>query len=149
LCQVPNQRAQRTLESLLSALLAVIVSALPTLGAAQTSNQQLDSRIQSPVRARYEGVRDAKDWLNPYLVVCAGGVEMTVHSLERKSLVTIGDLRETLVKLPVEGWPYGRIVALQECSIVVPENAETDRRRLTEVEAVLKALGVHVSHWPA
>jgi hypothetical protein len=147
--RVLNYWPQRTLGPLLSALLAVIVSASPTLAAAQTSSQQLNSRIGSPVRARYAAVRDAKDWLNPYLQVCADGVDITVQSLKRNSMVTTRNLRATLVKLPVEDWPYGRIVALQECSIGPPENAETRRQRLTEVEAVLKALGLHVSRWPA
>ena len=131
-------------------LLALILATLPTLAAAQSSSQNLNPRIESAVRARYDAVRDAKDWLNPFLQVCADGVDLTVHSIKRKSLVAIRDLRGTLVKLPVEAWPYGRVVALQECSIRVPEeDAEARRQRLTEVEAVLKALGLHVTRWPA
>jgi hypothetical protein len=134
---------------LLSALVAVVVATLPTAGSAQSSNQQLNPRIESPVPARYDVVRDANDWLNPYLQVCASGVDVTVRSIKRKSSVAIRDLRDTLVKLPLKAWSYGRIVALQECSIGVPGDAEARRQRLSEVEAVLKALGLQVSRWPA
>jgi hypothetical protein len=131
-------------------LLALAAAALPTPAAAQSPSERLNPRIGSPVPARYDAVRDARDWLNPYLQVCAGGINVTVHSIKHKSLVAIRDLHGTLVKLPVEAWPYGRVVALQECSIVdVPEDTEARRQRLAEVEAVLKALGLLVTRWPA
>ena len=133
----------------LNALLAVVMATLPTFGAGQSSNQQLNPRIGSPVPARYDAVRDAKDWFNPYLQVCAAGVDLTVHSIKRKSSVAIRDVRDALLKLPVEAWPYGRIVALQECSIGVRGDGEASLQRLAEVEAVLKALGLQVSLWPA
>ena len=127
---------------LLSLLVAVVMATLPTAGLAQSSNQQLNPRLGSPVPARYDAVRDAKDWLNPYLQVCASGVDVTVHSIKRQFSVAIRDLRVTLVRLPLEAWSYGRIVALQECSIGVPGDAEARWQRLTEVEAVLKVLGL-------
>ena len=100
--------------------------------------------------ARYDAVRDAKDWLNPFLQMCADGVDVTVRSIKHRSLVAIRELRDTMVKLPVDDWPYGRVVALQECSIVdVPEDTEARRQRLAQVEAVLKALGLQVTRWPA
>ena len=134
---------------LLSAFL-VVIAALPALSQIQSSNQQLTPQIGSAVPERYGAVRDAKDWLNPYLQVCAGGIDLTVHSVKRKSSVAIRDLRDTLVKLPVEGWPYGRIVALQDCSLGVPGDAEASRQRIVEIDAVLnKALGLQVSRWPA
>jgi hypothetical protein len=65
-------------------------------------------------------------------------------------VVAIRDLHGTLVKLPVEAWPYGRVVALQECSIVdVPGDTQARRQRLAEVKAVLTALGLRVTRWPA
>ena len=131
--------------ALLVAALAIFVEN----GAAQSSRQQLNPRIGAPVPARYEAVRDAKDWLNPYLQVCEGGVDVTVHSIKRKSLVAVRDLSGTLVTLPVEAWPYGRVVGLQECSLDVPGAEGARRQRLAEVEAVLKPLGLHISRWPA
>lgn len=98
---------------------------------------------------KYDGVRDAKDWLNPFLAVCPQGVDLTVASVKHKSLVSIPDLRAALIKLPVEAWQYGRIVGLQECSIGIAGEEQEHRQRSAAVEAVLKALGLQVSRWPA
>jgi hypothetical protein len=105
----------------------------------------LNPRIGSPISAKYGPIRDAKDWLNPYLQVCAGGVDVT----KRKSLVAIRELSGTLIKLPVEAWPYGRVVALQECSIDVAGGGVARWQRLADVEQVLKTLGLFVTRWPA
>jgi hypothetical protein len=106
---------------------------LPLRGPVLSS--QLSPRIRSPVPAKYEAVRDAKDWLNPYLQVCAGDVDITVRSIKRKSAVALRDSCDTLVKLPAEGWPYGRVVALQECPLGVPGDTDARRQRLADVEA--------------
>ena len=124
------------------------IGCLSAFAAAQTA-AQLDSRIGRPVPAKYESIRDAKDWLNPYLQVCPQGVDMTVAAVKNKSLVSVADLRTALIKLPLEAWPYGRIVALQECSLGVPGDEQARRQRLAAVGAVLKALGLEVSRWPA
>ena len=146
----PKESGRRAGRGMRYVVLALVVAALPTLAAAQSPSGRLNPRIGSPVPARYDAVRDAKDWLNPFLQVCADGVDVTVRSIKHRSLVAIRELRETMVKLPVDDWPYGRVVALQECSIVdVPEDTEARRQRLAQVEAVLKALGLQVTRWPA
>ena len=111
--------------------------------------EQLDSRIPTATPLKLEGVRDAKDWLNPSLSVCPQGVGLRVASIKSQSLVSIRDLRATLVKLPVNAWPYGRIVGLQDCSIGIPGDEQASRERMAAVEAVLKALGLQTRLWPA
>lgn len=117
-------------------------------GPVQTTTQ-LDLRIGRAVLTKYEGIREAKDWLNPFLAVCPQGVDVTVASVKYKSLISVPDLRAALIKLPLEAWPYGRIVGLQECSIGIAGDEEAHLQRLSAVEAVLKALGLQVSRWPA
>jgi hypothetical protein len=127
----------------------VILVAMLAAVHAQSSRRQLDPRIGPPVPSKYDAVRDAKDWLNPYLQVCADGVELTAHSVKHKSTVAVRDLSDALVRLRAEAWPYGRIVALQECSIGIPEDAVVRQQRLVEVRNVLEALELQVSLWPA
>jgi hypothetical protein len=57
-------------------------------------------------------------------------------------------LRETLVSLPVEAWPYGRIAALQPCSVRDPWDTIVVRVRLAHVTAVLESLGVMINRSP-
>ena len=109
----------------------------------------LDSRIGPAARQKYAAVTDMKDWLNPYVTVCLQGVELRATAINHKSLVTPADLRAALVKLPIEAWPYGRVVALQECSLGLPGDEVGSRQRLGQVENVLKALGVEIFGVPA
>jgi hypothetical protein len=132
---------------LIAGLLLVPGSASAFPGA-QAPGLQLDSRIGPPVRALYEGIRDGQDWRNPYLTVCPDGVYLTVRSIKHESIVSVRDLRAALVKLPLEAWPYGRVIAIQNCSIVDP--ADRDRgQRAAEAEALLKSLNLKIEKWPS
>ena len=119
---------------------------------------RLNPSIGPPRTERFESIRDGQDWLNPYLTLCPQGVIMSVRSLNRvRETVPVSALRTALLDLPVSGWPYGRIVALQGCSIissaVSAEARETQRReretQRQEVEAVLKDLDLEIRYWPS
>jgi len=125
---------------------------LGAIGCSFLSAQELklDSRIGSAVRARYENVRDGKDWLNPNLSLCpSGAVDLIVHSVTHRSQVSLSELRASLVKLPVEAWPYGRIVAVGECSIGIPGDEQARREKRAAVVAILKELDVEIDLWPS
>jgi len=109
---------------------------------------QLSSRIGRPVPGKYPAVRHAGDWLNPYIVVCSDGVRVITNPVKGDSVVAIRELRETLVSLPVEAWPYGRIAALQPCSVRDPWDTIVVRVRLAHVTAVLESLGVMINRSP-
>lgn len=114
-----------------------------------TERRRLDPAIGPPILKRYESIRDAQDWLNPYLVVCAQGVVLDVRSVRRvNETVSPDTLRTVLLDLPVTAWPYGRIVALQDCSLGIPGDTADRKRRMREVENALDALGLEISHWP-
>jgi hypothetical protein len=69
-------------------------------------------------------------------------------ALQAESLLVPLDVRAALMKLPVEAWPYGRVIAISDCSIV--DSADQDRgERRTAVEAVLKTLGLQIERWPS
>ena len=99
---------------------------------------------------RYTSVRAAQDWLNPYLAACPQGAVLSVRSLKRlNETVRIDALRATLVDLPLVAWPYGRVVALQDCSLGVEGDADGRTKRMENVEGVLKSLGLEVRRWPS
>ena len=109
------------------------------------AKQELNARIGPPVPKMYENIQDGQDWLNPYLSVCSEGVELSVKSIRREpQTLKIQELREILRALPVGSWPYGRIIAIQECSI-----GFTPRQLMSDVQDVLRSLGLAVSHWPS
>ena len=111
----------------------------------------LDARIPFADRARYESVRDGGEWRNPRLIAIASGFELTSASNPKPKLVSVRDLRRVLADLPLTDWPYGRVVALSNSSIV-----EADTRWIREMDlnfararTILAALGVDESLWPA
>jgi hypothetical protein len=111
--------------------------------------RRLDPAIGPPILDSYESIRDSQDWLNPYLSVCPQGVLLDVRSIRRiDETVSPEALRTVLLDLPLTAWPYGRIVALQDCSLGIPGDTEERKRRMLEVEKVLHTLGVDSSRWP-
>ena len=135
---------------LASLVILAVACASGLQGAQATEERQLDRRIGPAISDKYKTIRDAQDWLNPYLSVCSQGVIVAVRSIRRDTrTVPIAELRQTLLDLPVLGWPYGRIVALQDCSIGVPGDEQERRRRMRDVEAALKTLGLEINRWPS
>jgi hypothetical protein len=122
----------------------------PRVEAAQ--EPRLDRRIRLASRAQYERV-DSSEWRNPYLLISGDGVQLQAQSLpEPRSLDSLS-LRRALVDLPVTDWPYGRVVAVQDASIVEIPITPTWRRAMRQIEiavrTTLKALGLVEARWPA
>jgi len=141
---------------LMCVLLMIVVACTAPFGqhsvqqAQSADDPQLDTRIGPPIPEKYKAIRDSQNWLNPFLSVCPQGVILNVRSLSHETqTVRIEELRKTLTSLPVQGWPYGRIVALSDCSIGVPGDEEGSRQRMRDVQAVFKALRLEVSLWPS
>ena len=57
-----------------------------------------------------------------------------------RRVLAITDLRRTLVDLPVAAWPYGRVIAVQDCSIGIRDDALL--RNIAAVLDIVKALGL-------
>ena len=114
------------------------------------ANDQLDPRIPSARPRQYEAVLVAKDWRNPYLVIGPDSIELIAIGLpSRRTTVASTDLQRTLASLPVTAWPYGRVVAVQEDSIRVPERDDKPiADNLNATLAILKRLQVRVERWP-
>jgi hypothetical protein len=133
---------------------AVLIAGVVMTGSGMQSRQtvterRLDPAIGPPMLDRYESIRDSQDWLNAYLSVCPRGVLLDVRSISRvNERVPHDTLRQVLLDLPITAWPYGRIVALQDCSVGEPGDAEDRKRRMLEIENVLDKLGVDINHWP-
>jgi hypothetical protein len=114
----------------------------------QPSNP-LSQRIPGADPKKYQGIRDAKDWRNPYLIVRADGIEVVGVTDGRRPL-TVDAVTEILKGLPDSAWPYGLVVAIQDAGLVASESdgsrIEANRNlllgRLTE-------LGVIVGLWPS
>jgi hypothetical protein len=101
-------------------------------------------------------LRSADEWKNPFLIIGAQDCELlsaaptmaSAASVERVG-VSVEDLREALLKLPVSAWPLGRVVAVSEVGMRSEEDDPKIRRNLQAVQDVLKGLGIMISRWPS
>jgi hypothetical protein len=112
----------------------------------------LNPRIGPAVPQKYRAIRDSRDWKNPILIVGRDGVELrTMSVVPGTNIVTIADLRQSLIDLPLSAWPYGRVVALQTGGILAGEPGETEALATNREAAlaILKSLRVKVEQWPA
>ena len=118
-------------------------------GPKQTRNK-LDSHIPPPDPSKYKGVRDARDWQNPYLVIRAEGVEVMSRSAAvERQIIPCDELATFLASLPATSWPYGRVVAAQEIGIRRGDGKDDQpiAENKARVERILTSLGVQVDWW--
>lgn len=110
---------------------------------------QLRERISDGDPKKYRGIRDAKDWRNPYLIVRANGIEI-VGMTSDGSPIAVESVAAALERLPDSAWPYGLVVAIQDNGIVAAESErariDTNRKLLLRL---LNDLGVEVGLWPS
>ena len=63
--------------------------------------------------AKYAGLREKKNWQNPYLVVRPDGVGLlTGVTANQEQILKPEDVLDALARLPSSAWPYGRVVAI-------------------------------------
>ena len=109
----------------------------------QRQSDGLDPRIPLANPQLYKSVRDAKDWRNPFLVVLRDGVRMISPAINGgEKTITLGELRDSLKKLPVSSWPYGRVVGWQENSIGSGDDTQILRKNAGTVLEILESMGI-------
>jgi hypothetical protein len=94
--------------------------------------------------------RTPVEWKNPFLVIRTEGVEMnTSRGSSGLNAVSVSRMREILLSLPVDAWPYGRIVAVQEISIRSRNDDRSIDSNRGELERMLKDLDITINWWPS
>jgi hypothetical protein len=112
--------------------------------------RRLNPAIGPPNTAKYKSITDAQDWLNPYVSVCRQDVVLTVRSVKQVTdIVSLEIFRKVLLDLPVTAWPYGRVVALQDCSLGSRGDVGDRKTWMLKVQEVLDTLGLETSRWPS
>ena len=111
--------------------------------------EQLDPRVGPAVTSAFADVRDSRRWMNPFLSVCPQGVHVAVRSVDTDVRIPIADLRRTLLDLPIEAWPYGRVVAFSDCSLRGLDDDRAQAQRMRDASEVLRLLQLRVVPWPS
>jgi len=134
-------------------LVSLVLSGLLQTGEKPPETEQrvhnLD-RVSAPRDAEIRTIRDAKDWTNPFIVVCPEGYELILHGVPRnEKRLTAKDLEATLSSLPVSRWPLGKVIAAQNTGLKSIGTDVPIRENRKALEVMLKRLRVRVDWWPS
>jgi hypothetical protein len=94
--------------------------------------------------AKYEHVKDMKKWQNPYLIVRADGIALLDVADSAEIILKPDELLPALAKLPASNWPYGRVVAAAEGSVI---GSGQDRVAIRRNKGIVGGLleGAHIA----
>src|SRR5690349_6993013 len=79
--------------------------------------------------AKYEHIKDMKNWRNPYLIVRTDGVALLDVEDSAEIILKDDELLPALAKLPASEWPYGRVVAATETRVNGSDEDKTALRK--------------------
>ncbi len=94
---------------------------------------------------KYDSIRDATDWKNPFLIIEGNGVEVLVP--DDRAHLTMDKLQDYLFNLPDRYWPYGKIVAVQEAGLRSGNDDELILQNKAQTIQILKSLGIKIKFW--
>src|SRR5215467_11433272 len=99
-----------------SVLLAVSGHALPQTKSVR--NSRIIDSLPAPQDAEIRKIQTADKWRNPYVIVYPDGYELILPNKKRTDAhLALGELENALLDLPWEGWPLGKVIAVQETGI--------------------------------
>jgi hypothetical protein len=133
-------------------LIFITTLALTGMGSLVAADGHLNAAIGPPKLALYRSIRDARDWRNPILTVQDDGVLIRANGVGEPTHVPIKDVKGFLISLPVSAWPYGRVVAQSNQSIL-PVPLQEYVRKMSPIRqrlaVVLSDLHIRVEFWPS
>jgi hypothetical protein len=111
-------------------LASVSLAACSHESAATTPDPQTVLQTIPPAdAAKYDHLKDLKNWKNPYLIVRTDGVALLDAADNAEIHLKTDELLPTLAKLPSSNWPYGRVVAATENGVAGSEQDRVAIRR--------------------
>jgi hypothetical protein len=84
-------------------------------------------------------------------MVDSDGYELILHDQPRTAIgMSLCDVEKALLKLPLERWPLGRVVAVQENGLRNPGDNEKIAKNLEELKRMLRSHKLRVNDlWPS
>jgi hypothetical protein len=118
----------------------------------QTKSQKATRVIDSlpvPNDEEIRKIRTADQWHNPSIMVHRDGYELILHDQPRsQGLLSLDELEETLLKMSLERWPLGKVVAVQEIALRSPGDNTKIAFNLRALKRMLRSHKVRVDQWP-
>jgi hypothetical protein len=122
-------------------------------------------QVPPPTKSHYLIVQTASAWQNPFIVVGTDKLKVEVMmgdsnplpgaggllrpAAARRNIIEIktSELGKMLAALPVNAWPYGRVVAVEESAQTARQDRIEMRRNMEATLQTLNSLGVVIHEW--
>ena len=114
----------------------------------QKDTRVIDSLL-APNQKEIRKIRTADQWHNPYVIMHSDGYELILHDQARgQALLTLDELEDALLKMPLDRWPLGRVVAAQEIGLRSRGDDTKIAASLKALKRMLESHKVRVVQWP-
>ena len=96
-------------------------------------------------------IRTADQWHNPFIIVHGDGYELILRDQPRSQvLLNVNELEHSLLKMPLERWPLGRVVAVSESGLRSPGDDAKIASNLKTLKRMLESHKLRiVDQWPS
>lgn len=94
-------------------------------------------RIPEPEPAKYPKIERLAEWKNPQLVVREDGIGLVDLENHEIHILTQEQIPAELATLPVDAWPYGRVVLVSQAA--PRDSSEQAKAKLRENRGLLLA----------
>jgi cytosine deaminase len=115
----------------------------------------LDERIGAADRRQFTAVRDPKDWKNPFVLINHDGSVTVIIEASSEHTLKPEELKEFLIKLPISGWPFGRVVSLRPCTARSDSKEQFEkedqliRKSWGTMRETIRSLQLEMNVWPS
>jgi hypothetical protein len=138
-------------------LVVLIPGCWPATATSSSSTQtqsQKDTRVINSLPApdddEIRKIRTTDQWHNPFIIVHRDGYELILHDQTRSQvLLNLNELEESLLKMPLERWPLGRVVAVSESGLRSPGDDATIASKLKTLKRMLEPHKLRIDQWPS
>jgi len=118
--------------------------------AAATSPEVRIQQIPPADPQKYAGMRDFKNWRNPYLIIKPEGVALLDVANHEEHLLKTEELPETLAGLPPSAWPYGRVVVVTDQALLASaQDSVLIRKNRGIVAGTLESMHILINWVPS
>jgi len=115
----------------------------------QTDTRVIDS-LPAPNDDVIRQIRAADEWHNPFIIVHRDGYAAVLHHQPRsQQSLTLEELEQSLLQLPLERWPLGKVIAVSESGLRSPGDDEKIAANLKSLKRMLKSHKLRIDQWPS
>jgi hypothetical protein len=105
--------------------------------------------LPEPDQNAIRQIRTAEDWHNPYVMVCPDGYELILRGRPRTAeRLSLRELEQTLLTLPFEQWPLGRVIAIQENAVRSKGDDEKIEENMAALKRMVEVHKIRTNLWP-